>query len=253
MKPAFNQFDPAHFRQRWVCYLDVLGFKKLVGRNAIETSVNTYFRSREIVERWLRKGNSIELACFSDTFILYSRDDSAGHFSRIEQAARWILNENLQARIPIRGALSCGEFYSDSENNIFIGRALLEAYGFGEKQNWIGFILCRSATRRLTTLRLPAPERLNYRRWKIPFNNSKVPGATPLYGYLIGATCPMNGRNIYRDIIQEMGNTVHDRQVKKKYENTLRFLDHFGIAQPVKPIEQVLRPVRSKRKPRKAA
>lgn len=161
MKEAFNTFDPRHFARRWVCHLDILGFSELVQSGEITNAVHTYFRSREIVESWAHRNPAMELSCFSDGYVLYTDSDSAGQFARIQQAARWIVNEHSQKGLPIRGALACGELYADAQSDILVGEALVEAYRFGEAQDWLGLILCRSATKRMTTVGLRPSQRLN--------------------------------------------------------------------------------------------
>jgi len=42
-----------------------------------------------------------------------------------------------------------GELYTQKKKNIFLGRALIDAYEYGEKQNWLGFILTPKVYERL--------------------------------------------------------------------------------------------------------
>lgn len=235
MKEAFNTFDPQHCARRWVCYLDILGFSELVESGDIVNAVHTYFRSRELVESWARRNPAMGLACFSDSYILYAENDSAGGFARIEQAGRWIVNEHLQMGLPIRGALACGELYADAQSDILIGNALIEAYRFGEAQDWLGFALCRSATRRMGAIGLPPSQRLNYRRWKIPWSKKKKTksGARPLYAYAIGVSSTSWGKNPHLDALREMAQRAKTRRVKQMYRNAIRFLEHVGPLRPV--------------------
>jgi len=94
MKPAFNSFEPHHLGAnwpaywvkghndepaRWLVYFDLLGFTKLVEGN-IADAVDTYFKSREIIESWVAKNQGIHLASFSDSYVLYADDDTAKSF-----------------------------------------------------------------------------------------------------------------------------------------------------------------------------
>src|SRR5436190_4222684 len=117
MNKSFNTFDPQRCANRWLCYFDILGFKRLVMREgsdceSLVTAVHTYYQSREIVEQWVRRNSRLGLVCWSDSYVLYSSDDSEPSFWQIEQAARWIINEHLMRHIPIRGALACGSVYA---------------------------------------------------------------------------------------------------------------------------------------------
>ena len=173
------------------------------------------------------------MACFSDTFVVYADDDSAATFAAIEQVARWIVNEHIQQHMPLRAAISCEELYADKDGSIFIGRALLEAYKNEEDQAWIGFLLCRSATRRLKELGLLPSERLNYRRYKIPWKTPTRSEHKALYAYLIGTSCPSNGKNLYLEKLREMMAAAKTRKVKSMYRKTIQFLEYYGVLRPV--------------------
>jgi hypothetical protein len=237
MEKRYNIFNPANCNSRWCCYLDLLGFKKLVqkggsGCNALINPVHRYFQCREIVEDWIRKKPCLHLVCFSDTFLICSDDDSAISFWHLEQAVRWIMNENLLRQIPLRGALSCGAMYFVEEDDICIGTPLIEAYEQAENQSWIGFLLCRSATQRLTKLELPPSKRLNYRRHLIPWNK-RSRGKKALYAYLIGASSASHGKNDYVEIFRQMMLQAENKNVKNKYQKTIEFLEHHGVPQSI--------------------
>jgi hypothetical protein len=226
MKPSFNMFDLQKYQKRWVCYFDILGFQEWLKRHGIVETIHRYFQSREIVERQIHGHPRLRVKCFSDTFLIYSVDDSAASFVQIEQAARWIVNTNLAKHIPVRGAISVGEIYIVEEDDIYIGKPLNEAYRHGENQNWIGLLLCRSATQHLEKLNLPASRRLNYRRFKIPWKK-QIGGKKPLYAYLIGASTPSRGQNDYLDRLREM--ILEAGPARKKYQHAIDFLKQHGV------------------------
>jgi hypothetical protein len=191
--------------------------------------VHTYYQSREIVEHWVRREPKLSLANWSDSYVLYSEDDLDTSFWQMEQSTRWIINEHLMRHIPIRGAVACGPVYVVSEDDIFIGGPLIEAYEHGENQNWIGFLLCRSATGRLRRLGLAPSRRLNYRGWRIPWNKKKR-GLRPLYAYLIGASSSSRGKNDCLEALQQMMARAQSRKDKHKYRETIEFLEHHGVS-----------------------
>ena len=65
--------------------------------------------------------------------------------------------------IPVRGSLSIGDLYTLQRKNIFIGKALIDAYEYGEKQNWLGFILTPSVHAHLKGGSLELERRVYYR------------------------------------------------------------------------------------------
>jgi len=245
MQVGFNIYNPDKCRNRWILYLDLLGFRKHVVRDGSDCNtllyvVERYSRSRKIMEEWVKETRTLHrmprlhLACFSDTFLIYAEDETAASFARVEQAARFMMNRHLDRHLPIRGALSCGALYADKQKSTYIGSAFIEAYDHAENQDWIGLLLCRSATRRLADLGLPPSRRLNYRRWAIPWNKKKM-GQKPLYAYLIGASGSINGKNIYIGVLREMMKTATTRREKNKYLKTIRFLERFGALRAVSP------------------
>jgi hypothetical protein len=233
VEKRYNIFNSANCKNRWCCYLDLLGFKKLIQKDiSLLNSVHRYYQSREIIEAWIRRRRHLHLICFSDTFIIYSSDDSDAAFAYIEQAAREIVNLNLKHGIPLRGALSCGALYIVEEDNICIGIPVIEAYEQAENQNWIGLILCNSAVQRLKDFNLSPSKMLNYRRWQIP-KNKKMHGKNALHAYLIGASSPSKGKNDFLETLQQLMLQAETKKDKNKYRNTIEFLKHHGVLQVV--------------------
>src|ERR1700722_2890591 len=147
------KFKPLRYRQRWFCYLDLLGFTNLVHSNdisnvmpayyrVIETLTNsaTFFKSRKLLYSW-----------FSDTFIIYSGSDSYEDFHSVEYVGCRFFEELIVSQIPVRGALTCGGLYSQSTRNVFVGPALIGAYNYAENQDWLGFVLTPTAKEKLSS------------------------------------------------------------------------------------------------------
>ncbi len=134
------------YRQRCLSYFDLLGFSNIIRDNKIEHIIPLY----EEVLKFLHSSAStkikygLDYSWFSDTFLLFTKGDTEGEFSLIEQASRLFFEKLITNHIPVRGSLTIGEFYTQKEKNIFLGKALVEAYEYGETQNWLGFILTPS-------------------------------------------------------------------------------------------------------------
>jgi len=185
------------YRNRWFCYLDLLGFKDLVRTADVGRVIELYDDVIAKLEAGAhaKKSLGISYSWFSDTFILFSRGETLQEFTFLEQAGRLFFQRLILSDIPVRGALSHGKLYSNLERNIFIGEALIEAYEYGEKQNWLGFLLTPSVHRRLSGSELDVRSRYNYRPvlrkgivthqmpenvFAFAFNNGTVNGANPL-------------------------------------------------------------------------
>lgn len=226
------EFEDKFNAKRWVCYLDLLGFTELT-KTQDPFSVFLYY-TKAIEHLSSEKGfrpDIIEKTWFSDTFLLYTPDDSASSFCIIEAITRWFIYFLICDSVakPIRGAMSCDDFYADRYNNIFFGKALIEAYTYGENQDWIGFVLSPSAVKRLDEVNSPSSVRLNYAFWDIPYKRCDLKIEKHLPAYIIGTHSTINGRNPclekLKQLLKQLKQAQKDRIIIKKYKNTIKFLE----------------------------
>lgn len=142
--------------------------------------------------------------------------------------------------IPLRGAMACDEFYADETNRIFVGKALVDAFRFGEKCNWVGFVLCPSAVCQIEKMNIPATRGIygRYQLWGVPtkqkipheaepFEEKIVGGSEKLRALLCGAAFG-NGRDFMGEL-KRMSERTDSPKDKAKYANSIQFLHHFGI------------------------
>jgi len=73
--------------------------------------------------------------------------------------------------IPVQGSIACDLFYADEVNSIYLGPALVEAYEWGENQDWIGMVLCPSCIAQLSKLKKAVTDYPNYVEYDIPFKS----------------------------------------------------------------------------------
>ena len=140
---------------RYVAFFDILGFKNWV---ETEGSRKVFDYIRDFMSLMIRvsmpkskinadmsvdlEPSIIYYINFSDTIVFYSRDDSYEAFRTILLVCAEFMNVIICGPTrAIRGALSCGEFYVDTENNAYVGQALIDAYELEEKQYWLGVSL----------------------------------------------------------------------------------------------------------------
>lgn len=224
----YIKVDPGCYARRWVAYLDLLGFGELV---CTENWVNIFSKYAPIIERYTREDliaePTIEKAWFSDTFILFSPDDTALSFTAIEGTARWFVNYLVSHGIPVRGAISCDDLYADKQNNIFFGKALLEAYHYGENQNWIGLILTPSSVKQMDAVGLPADRRLDYVYWNIPYRRPDEGLPKTLPACILGGS--ILGYNTCLDELHKMKTRFEGTAHITKYENTISFIETWQI------------------------
>ena len=178
--------------RRFVAFVDLLGFKRLVLSRSLETTVQIFSRvfyslgastARHIVrsnldpdsinERldpfpdgkdlpeviaWFEKETGFSVQIMSDSVILYSEALAPGNppflhrLTELILICRTLMLTLFKETLPARGAAAFGEFYVDRASGIYIGKALAEAYTLAETQEWIGFSISDSLAESIKTL-----------------------------------------------------------------------------------------------------
>ncbi len=213
--------------QRWISYFDFLGFRHEVEETHLDLIMSKYKKALNKTESIIgnRSKYGIYYTWFSDTFVIYSKDDSLESYTWIEQATRHFMLGILESEIPLRGALTNGEFYVDKEQGIYIGKGLIEAYDYCEGQNWLGFIISPKAYKRLLMLGKDLdedsfysnsiPEKIFYDKI-IEYGDIKNIYAFTMSGLFF------NNSNTFLEYIRELKNIYIENQ--EKYINTEKFI-----------------------------
>ena len=216
------------YTKRWFAYFDLLGFAQLVRTSEIRSVLPIYERVLETIKEKAnpKKSTGLNFSWFSDTFIIFTKGSSLEEFGIIERAARLFFQKLILHHIPVRGAISYGDLYTQQEKSIFLGEALMDAYEYGEKQNWLNFVITPTASEALEKLNFPIGEIVHYRLVKksgvithpkkdnvyaYAFNNGTVKGKNPLLKslYSMKETCP--------------------KKQKRKYENSIEFIEQHAL------------------------
>jgi hypothetical protein len=141
--------------ERFVVYLDIMGFKDFVSRNSHEFVYNmmkNLSKSKEIIEATFLddeleaafKAKDIYTTSFSDSIILFSLDDSPISFEMIITSAAYFISSAMQDSIPMKGAMAHGKISVDKTQQIYFGQPLIDAFLLQEEVNYYGVILHNS-------------------------------------------------------------------------------------------------------------
>ena len=220
---------------RWVAYLDVLGVKNLI-KTAYWTEIfDVYATAIKHFRRESFDGHLIRRLTFSDSFIIYTTDGGALSYRALDTFVRYFIASLIRHKIPIRGAMAFGKFYVDDANDLYFGKALVEAHELSELQDWVGFVLCNTVVVRLKELKLPANERLNYACYSVPLKKCHLEDKNTyakLPAFIIGNGPSAKGQDACRKALLSMKNQQKDERIKRKYDNTLTFMEK-NIRNPI--------------------
>ncbi|MBN2137315.1 MAG: hypothetical protein JW720_05890 [Sedimentisphaerales bacterium] len=165
--------------ERYVALFDALGFKEAVARNlheawgvledlrvSMEETLNLFVK--------LPKGkiliqNSERTAAtnFSDSVIIFTKGDEIEDLQSIFISSTAFFAKALNRCVPLRGAISHGEFLFNPEKNLFCGVPLNRAWCLAESVPWSGIIIDECVAKRYSENPLMSGGKSVIVRWNV--------------------------------------------------------------------------------------
>jgi hypothetical protein len=142
----------------YVALIDVLGFSQLVRGERAADRLASY---REGLEGALAPEPEegipvVEYVVFSDTIVVTTSDDSEPSLQALLRRSSTLFGIMLEKDIALRGAIACGSFerHRIDRGSVFVaGPAIVDAFDFEKRQDWVGIMLAPSAYRRVPHLK----------------------------------------------------------------------------------------------------
>jgi len=224
----------------WVAYFDILGFKNETRLNTGQLSVLAYMYQEAVehINGGLKSipnfGSLYDCFWFSDSFLLYSLDDSIRSYNAIRIAATHFFDYMIiTKKWVLRGALTAGDFYASRNSNIYLGEALIDAHNFTEKQDWIGLVLTPSAYAKLVASAFTWVDGCGFREYDVPIKQRTCDNGLEqialncekLWAYHYRTND--HRRDTIMDLMRSACNGKGGLAIehRRKYENTLRFYE----------------------------
>jgi hypothetical protein len=139
----------------YVAFLDVLGFSSLVANDRDGDLINEYLAalSTALKPESGTVGQNDYLV-FSDSIVVTSLGGEPDHLRQLVRSCSYLFGELLKRGIAMRGAISYGQYLSNStgKGRFVAGKAIVEAYSFEERQDWVGIMLAPSVVKHFKTL-----------------------------------------------------------------------------------------------------
>jgi hypothetical protein len=148
-----------------IALCDILGFSDLVKSNPLSSVVDDvlgWFRQAlhhsinkndwpEIVPNFveINKNSKIGLAWFSDSILLFTREDTNDSLQELLQTVQWLLFETMLYTTRIRAGIAYGDAFIDPQNAMYVGVPIIEAHQLEQQQQWSGAALTKSAYDRI--------------------------------------------------------------------------------------------------------
>jgi hypothetical protein len=171
MAEKFN--DWINTCDRFVAFLDIMGFKNRLIREGQERvremlesllpTIENIKNSKRVLYAKQVKNSDINTTIddfssliypvtFSDSIILFSKDESDDSAIEIIVNAAFIMSEALKKEIPMKGAIAFGEMTVDKIHLLYFGTPLIDAYELHKELQIYGVVLHHTAQKHLSEL-----------------------------------------------------------------------------------------------------
>ena len=140
---------------RFVGFLDILGFKDLVMRKShdeIYEHLSTISKTKKWIENIPNDKQNIDLfgnaeihiVNFSDSIVVFSKNDDFDNFKYFLKALRWLFAKAIKKGIPLKGGIAHGQISVNKSEQIYFGQAIIDAYLLEEDVNYFGMVMHNS-------------------------------------------------------------------------------------------------------------
>jgi hypothetical protein len=116
-----------NYTNQYVAYLDVLGFSELVYKNDTKKLEQFFSDLKKTFNFFDGRDDKFLKISISDS-IVFATEDTPESLHKLLKAIRLLQTGLASHDIWLRGAITYGEVHYDSETNIIVGKAFIDAY-----------------------------------------------------------------------------------------------------------------------------
>jgi len=129
---------------RYVAFLDILGFKDYVLRH----SINDVYKRLQTLNELCPEENDpnddekgyVKTSIFSDSIYIFSKDDTRASLIHFITIVKRTMRMALRKKIPLKGAIAYGEIVVDLDSQIFCGQPIIDAFLLEEDLQYMGVV-----------------------------------------------------------------------------------------------------------------
>lgn len=214
------------------CFLDVLGFSRLVERVGLDCLYEKYKQLVKAADDQQVDGLFFSSRCghpffgyqqmqstyFSDTIIFWC-SYNIHHLEVMANSLKEVICRSIEIGLPLRGAISVGKAKLEPSQRIFIGEPIAKAVNAEKAQKWIGITLSNSFRKEPYCGGFKADCFLPYEKHLKPEGLSEV---TPLV-----VDFPRQWRKTRSDsLVDAIQRLNTDTDFREYYVNTLSFVEY---------------------------
>ena len=168
--------------KRFVCYLDIMGFKDMVMRNShdsIYKMLDDLSKKRDSIDNAQHlpqpyEKDSLKTVSFSDSIVIFTKNDTKDCLELLTRATSWLFANAIESGIPLKGAISHGELSVNISRQIFFGQPLIDAYLLEEEVEFYGIVIHNTVEKILNELNTSLISIEKYKDCVVPLKSGKI-------------------------------------------------------------------------------
>lgn len=131
---------------RYVAYIDIMGFKAMVARQSHDEIYAMMKQINRSIDFFVNT-NFVKANLYSDSIMIYSKDDSLKSLESFIGAVHAITFAMFISKPPIphKGAIAFGKMTLDIDKSIFFGQPLIDAYLLHDEFHFYGVVAHHTA------------------------------------------------------------------------------------------------------------
>jgi len=213
---------PQFTRNRFVAFLDIMGFKDRVARNDHNEILKELELFQSNISQYVsyHRNANVQIALFSDSILIYSQDDTVDSLHALADITSHIMMYAIQQEkpIPLKGAIAAGRMTCNQTKQLYFGQALIDAYLLEENVKYYGVLVHHSAEKYIKK-----EDFKEFRDIKAPLKSGEI-AHYELHWY--DAVIKKEGKNekTVKECLNNLRLTVSD-EPRKYIDNTQKVID----------------------------
>lgn len=214
---------------RYVGFIDIMGFKDIVTRTShaeiyeMMKKIDSNRKHAESIQWDGLPPNLVKTTTYSDSIIIYSKDDTYESLDSLVSSISALTYNLFLEGIPHKGALSFGMVTLDTENSIFFGQPLIDAFLLQEEINSYGILLHATVEKEIINKKYKMPPFIRDYLCKFKNGTAKHLTVYPMNTRLVDETNKQNSIKLFDSITRLRLNT--SGYLRKYIDNTEEYLE----------------------------
>jgi hypothetical protein len=219
----------------FVAFLDIVGFKNLIIRdlgfeNAIAklrriSEKDSKIESQFNHEDFEKNDKPIRIVRFSDTIFIFTRGATQEDLCNLLHTSSQLMAISVKEEILLKGAIAYGAVLCNEEDQLYVGKPIIDAYELEQDLNYLGLTLHHTTEKKLNEFKSlcnkPGRTEEFILTEETPFKSGKVVHKNVNWPLIMNLS--QNGSHNFKKYIEKLRHSSSGGKHRQVIDNTLNF------------------------------